>query len=108
MVELAGADVDLDAVERSIDRLLDWDGEVEFRTTCCPACVDRDVIEWVARRIAPADGDAGRVEFVLQRFEPAHCLAPAFREIEPYTAPQMQELLAAARQVYPPTRLRGA
>ena len=157
MVKLAGTDVDLEAIERSIDLLLDaahlpagdhTDGcqqrshgtgdvgarpawsepsrgagpepsaaqaglEVEFRTTCCPACVDREVVEWIARRIARggpqtvAHAGAGNVSYVLQRFEPAHCLDPSYREIKPYSIGEMEALLEAARRIYPHTRLRG-
>ena len=148
MVELAGADVDLEAIDRSIDLLLDaahtcahgeaWPRpdsagaesgsslrsdkrghgtpgiEVEFRTTCCPVCVDREVVEWIARRIAhpsthpSADADAGSVSYVLQRFDPTHCLDPSYREVEPYSTGEMEALLEAARRIYPRTRQRGA
>lgn len=116
MLTLARAKVDLDAIEQTIDILLDASVEadehpnpveVEFRTTCCPACVDEEVIETLARRIGP---DAARPEgsdYVLQRFNPDHCLDPGYRHVEPYSATEMEELLTAARAVNPRTRLRN-
>jgi len=141
MVELARSPVDLEAIERSITLLLESAIEVEFRTTCCPAYVDREVVEWIARRVGPQsktavgaaprlNGVEGRREppvpgagapwpvaarrlaegadYVLQRYEPQHALDPALREVRPYSAAEMEELLAAARQFNPRARLRGA
>ncbi len=117
MRELARREVDPAAIERSIDLLraaslpaptgTDSGGavEVEFRTTCCPTFVDAEVVRWIARRIGPTDDRPGSVH-VLQRFQPEHCLDPAFREIVPYTPPQMEALLAAGREINPNTRLR--
>jgi len=107
MVELAGCAVDLEALERSIALLLEAPLEVEFRTTCCPAYVDRDAVEWIARRVGPRQGRPGAA-YVLQRYEPSHAQEPALRELRPYTAGEMEELLATARKFNPKTRLRGA
>jgi pyruvate formate lyase activating enzyme len=152
MVELARADVDLEAIDRSISLLLDASAtgapaptvddrappavvgdaehcrkpdrdappaaglprsaappaavEVEFRTTCCPAYVDVDVIRWIARRIGPTPQRPGGSTYVLQRFEPEHALDPACREVAPYSATEMDALLAAARAINPNSRLR--
>ena len=113
MVELARTDVDLEAIDRSISLLLEAPVEVEFRTTCCPAFVDAEVVRWIARRVAPApvDGESSEdrpaADYVLQRFEAEHCLDPAFREMTPYTDAEMAALLEAARSVNPRARLRS-
>jgi pyruvate formate lyase activating enzyme len=130
MIDLARAPVDLEAIDRSVDLLLEAGGaadraanletadasarlEVEFRTTCCPAFVDEEVVEWIARRIGPVTAESGGATerpgagHVLQRFEPAHSLDPAFREMTPYTAGEMERLLRAARRWNPNTHLRG-
>ncbi|MBN2582479.1 MAG: anaerobic ribonucleoside-triphosphate reductase activating protein [Planctomycetes bacterium] len=101
MVELARAEVDLDAIERSIDLLQQSSLEVEFRTTCCPAFVDEETVEWIARRLGP------EAAYVLQRFEPQHCLEAVFRAMQPYAAPQMEHLLEVARRHCPKARLRN-
>ena len=129
MAELSGGMADLEALEASISLLLEASsghstgdagqgresaGEdarppkigVEFRTTCCPAVVDAEVIEWIARRIGQAPTRPEGSEYVLQRFNPEHALSPAFREIAPYSDGQMEELLQVARRWNPRTRLR--
>lgn len=80
--------------------------EVEFRTTCCPALVDAEAIEWIARRIGASPERPEGSPYVLQRFNPEHAMSPAFREIAPYSAGQMEELLEVARRWNPRTRLR--
>jgi len=101
MAELTRAEVDLEAVDRSISLLEASPLEVEFRTTCCPAFVDEEAIEWIARRLGP------EANYVLQRFEPQHCLEPVFRSMQPYAAPQMEHLLDVARRHCHKARLRN-
>ena len=114
MSALARTNVDIAAIEQSIDLLmgpLARDIDVEFRTTCCPAYVDVDVVRWIAARVArkPAEtvASGGAPSYLLQRFSPEHCLDPALREVRPYNGTEMEALLTAAREVNPNTRLRG-
>jgi pyruvate formate lyase activating enzyme len=100
LVELARAEVDLEAVDRSIDLLSGAPVETEFRTTCCPAFEDEEAVEWIARRLGP------QAAYVLQRFDPQHCIESVFRSMQPYATPQMEHLLAVARRHCPKTRLR--
>lgn len=102
MVELARAEIDPEAIDRSITLLQESDIEVEFRTTCCPAFVDQEVIGWIARRIGP------QATYVLQRFEPQHCIAETFRSMQPYRDPEMEHLLEVAKRHCPKARLRSA
>ena len=100
MVELAGREIDLAAIDQSITLLGESDLEVEFRTTCCPAFVDQEVIDWIARRI-------GReATYCLQRFEPQHSIEEVFRSMQPYGAPEMEHLLEVAKGHCPKARLR--
>ncbi len=100
MEELARAEIDLEAIDRSITLLGESDIEVEFRSTCCPAFVDQEVVDWIARRI-------GReATYCLQRFEPQHCAEEVFRAMQPYSAPEMEHLLEVARRHCPKARLR--
>ncbi len=115
MAALGRTEVDVEAIDATIDLLLTAasdDGlEVEFRTTCCPAYVDEDVVSWIASRVAPREGLAGEGQrppsYLLQRFNPEHCLDPALREIKPCNAVEMEALLAAALKVNSNSRLRG-
>jgi len=112
MAELSGGQADLEALDASVSLLLERSAppsprlEVEFRTTCCPAVVDAEVIDALARRIGPTPARPEGSAYVLQRFNPEHCLSAAYREIVPYSATQMEELLAVARRRNPNTRLR--
>jgi pyruvate formate lyase activating enzyme len=114
MVEVARCEVDLEAIERSVGLLIAAGSgkkgpglEVEFRTTCCPAFVDAAAVEWIARHLAERAGPAG-VAYVLQRFDPQHALEPELREMKPYSAGEMESLLATARRFNPRSRLRNA
>jgi len=114
MAEVARCEVDLAAIEKSIDLLIaarvEKSGpglEVEFRTTCCPAFVDEAAVEWIARHLGERAGPAG-VPYVLQRFDPQHALEPELREMKPYSVGEMEALLAASKRFNPPSRLRNA
>lgn len=113
MTALARREVDLAALERSIDLLIErWRAsagelEVEFRTTCCPAFVDEDIVRWIAARVLPQGEDGNGPPYVLQRFSAEHCLDPAMREVKPYNGAELESLLNAAREVNRNARLRG-
>ncbi len=87
----AGTDVDLEAVGRSLDLLMASDVEVAFRTTACPAFIDRDAAHAIGRRLA------GARRWVLQPFAPTHALDPALREVEPYGPAEMEALAEIGR-----------
>ena len=91
--EAAGWQVDLEAVNRSIDLLMSSDIEYEFRTTVCPALLDEPEIRAMGERIA------GARRWVLQRFEPANALDHALREVQPYDQMKM-EMLADIGRLY--------
>lgn len=113
--ELTRSDVDPAVVDASLRMLAAAPLETEFRTTCCPAFVDEEVVTALAGRVAEAAragadsrSDVRPPGYVLQRFEAEHCLDPAMREVEAYNLGRMESLLEAARAAYPHTRLRGA
>lgn len=106
MRELARTEIDIEAIDQTVTLLLASSLDVEFRTTCCPEFVDVEVVEWIARRIGPTADRPDGSDYVLQRFDPDHCLDPAFRQMPPYSAPEMEALLAAAKAINPKTRLR--
>jgi len=89
--EAAGAQVDLAAIERSIDLLMAGGVAYEFRTTVCPAFVGAEEVRAMGRRIA------GAQRWVLQRFEPANALDPALRGSEPYGPARMESLAEIGR-----------
>jgi len=95
------ADLDLGAVNRSIDLLMGGRVEYEFRTTVCPALVGPAEIEAMGRRLA------GARLWVLQRFEPPSALDPALRTVQPYPASVMASLAAAGRRHVKRCLVRG-
>ena len=96
-----GTAVDLEAVGRSLDLLMDWAGEVEFRTTVCPALLGPAEIHAMGARIA------GARQWVLQRFEPTHALDPALRSVAPYDSATMEALAEIGRAYVGRCTVRG-
>ena len=96
-----GTHVDLEAVGESVDLLMGSDLEYEFRTTVCPAFVAEQAVHDMGARIA------GAARWVLQRFEPANCLDPAMREVEPYGPARMEALADIGRMFVGRCVLRG-
>ncbi len=97
----AGARVDLEAIGRSIERLLASEVEYEFRTTACPTFIGREEVHEMGSAIS------GAREWVLQRFEPAHALAPRLREVEPYPPSELEALAEIGRAYVGRCRIRG-
>jgi pyruvate formate lyase activating enzyme len=96
-----GTAVDREAVARSLDLLMGWDGEAEFRTTVCPAFVGEAEVHAMGERIA------GARQWVLQRFEPTHALDPALRSVRPYDPVRMEALAEIGRSYVGRCLVRG-
>jgi pyruvate formate lyase activating enzyme len=97
----AGRTADIDAIEESIELLLEGEVDYEFRTTVVPTIVGRRDVENIARRIA------GARRYFLQPFEPSHARSPLLRRVHPYAPTEMNEMLARARKHVPQTSVRG-
>ncbi|HUX01001.1 MAG: anaerobic ribonucleoside-triphosphate reductase activating protein [Phycisphaerae bacterium] len=96
-----GTEVDLDAVRRSLGLLMGWGGEVEFRTTACPAFVGEEEMHAMGAAIA------GARQWVLQRFDPTHALDPALRSVAPYDPATMESLAEIGRAYVGRCMVRG-
>ena len=99
--ELHDGPVDPGALLESIALLQRGGVEVEYRTTCVPGLVGSEELQQLGALIQ------GAPNWVLQQFVPRYCMDPAWREVSPYTAAQLEELAAVARQLEPQVRLRG-
>ncbi|HVP56495.1 MAG TPA: anaerobic ribonucleoside-triphosphate reductase activating protein [bacterium] len=91
---LAGTDVDLDAIRRSIAIIrsaLGPRGAYEFRTTLVPGLIGEAEVTQVARAIS------GAARYVLQQFIPQNALARDLRRAIPYSDDAVSRLLDAAR-----------
>ena len=98
---VAGVEVDIGSIERSIRLLMESDIEYEFRTTVCPASHTGDDVEEIARWIS------GAKKYVLQNFRPKDCLDPAMEKVAPYTVADLRGFAERARKHVPVCVVRG-
>ena len=82
----AGADIDTQKISESINSLLNFSGDYEFRITAVPGLVDKEDIIDIRERIK------GAKKVVLQQFRNKITLDPSYREIAPYTPQQLKEM----------------
>lgn len=87
----AGADVDLEAIRRSIDLLMSRGDSYEFRTTLVPGLVGEDEIDSIARSIE------GARKYALQRFVPDNSLDMPLRQTLPYQDDFIAQLVERAK-----------
>jgi len=99
--KVAGVQVDLDAIRRSIDLLEAGRVDYEFRTTYCPALLsEQDVVA-----LAGALRSAKR--WYIQPFRPVNCLARWLERTERPSEGQMERLVSQCRAVCSSCRQRG-
>lgn len=83
--KLAGVEVDLDAIRRSIDFLLSGAvAQYEFRTTVPPGFLDADAVVEIARTIEGAQA------YVLQNFQPVDCIDPEMTRLKPLDVEELK------------------
>ncbi len=98
---VAGADVEVEAVRRSI-RLIKRSGLAhEFRITVVPGLVGEGEVARIAPELEGADVVA------LQNFLPDHCLEPALREVRPFEPEALDEMAELLRPVAERLVVRG-
>jgi pyruvate formate lyase activating enzyme len=76
--ELHSGPVDIDALRRSVQLVLESGVDYEFRTTCVPQLVEEADIHAIGKLVRGAAG------WTLQQFVPRHALAAATRDLEPH------------------------
>lgn len=88
---LAGVEVDLDAIRRSIDFLLSGAvAQYEFRTTVPPGLLDAEAIVGIARSIEGAQA------YVLQNFQPVDCIDPEMTRLKPLDLEELKRFAERA------------
>jgi len=95
------AEVDLDAVRRSIALLMQSRVEVTFRTTVVPTLHGEDEIRAMGASLAGAD------TWTLQSFEPEGALDPSYRALQPYPPAEMAALARLGRTFVARCKVRG-
>ncbi len=75
--------------------------EYEFRTTVCPAFLDKSDIVEIAQSIA------GAMRYTLQTFRPTNCLDSKMLDVVPYTEDEMKDIARDARRFVENCYVRG-
>ncbi|MBU1045061.1 MAG: anaerobic ribonucleoside-triphosphate reductase activating protein [Candidatus Omnitrophica bacterium] len=97
----AGVSVDLIAIRKSIDILLNSGIDYEFRTTFVPTLVERADIINIAQAIS------GAKKFVLQQFDPKDILDCRLSAIKPHTPEVLNQAASLAREFVKNCSVRG-
>jgi pyruvate formate lyase activating enzyme len=84
---VAGVEVNVDDVRRSVELIKQSGLPHEFRITLVPGLVGRDELE----RMAP--DLAGARQVALQNFRPDFCLSESLRQVAPYTPEELEALV---------------
>jgi pyruvate formate lyase activating enzyme len=99
---LAGLDeVDLTAIQRSINRVRACCPAYEFRTTVVPTLLSEQDVEEIARWVG------GAQRLVLQQFRPLHTLDPALAQVAPYPPDALQGMAERAGRWVEQVAVRG-
>jgi pyruvate formate lyase activating enzyme len=98
---VAGVDVDLAALGKSIALLQKGEVDHEFRTTVCSFFLDKSDILNMARTI-----DGAR-RYVLQEFKPGVCLDPTLNAYRSFTRDELREIAGEASEFVQACYVRG-
>ena len=98
---VTGIDCDIEKVKRSVNFIMNCGAEYEFRTTVCPAFLDKGDIIDIARTIKGAD------KYILQNFRPFICLNNKLLDVTPYTTETIEEFAEAADHYVKSCWVRG-
>ena len=99
--ELHSGKVNAADLEQSVKMLLEGRIDCEFRTTCVPDLVGESEIRELGELIR------GASSWMLQQYVPRHALDEAAREVEPYSAEQVEALAAVAGEYVEEVGIRG-
>jgi pyruvate formate lyase activating enzyme len=97
----AGVDVDTKRLASSVDIIKSGNTDYEFRTTCVPGLVEEDDVIAISRIAGE------RSKYTLQQFSNENTLDPEYRKIAPYSAEELQNFLASAKNYAGSCRLIG-
>jgi pyruvate formate lyase activating enzyme len=89
--EVAGADVDLEAIQRSVDLIRESGVDHEFRTTVVPGMHDREDIEAIGKWLKGADS------YFVQGFRPENCLDRSLRKRGKFSQEELGVMAGAVK-----------
>lgn len=84
--EVSGAEVDIEAIEKSIEILKSNKLDYEFRTTVVPTLLSKEDILKIVKWISPAK------KYFLQNFSPSRHVDPHFSEVKAYPREYLLEI----------------
>lgn len=99
--DVAGVELDIDDIKRSIAVLIDSGIDHEFRTTVCPTFLDKGDVEDIARSIKGAD------KYFIQQFRTNICLDSTLRNVTPYPDEVLEDFAAVAGKYVNRCWIRG-
>ncbi len=97
---LVGRPISMNAVLETVDMIITWGGQHEFRCTVVPGWVDYGDLEVISHRLH------GASSLVLQQFRPEHTLDPVMRGVEPYPDALLMEWSEKLSGILP-VKVRG-
>ncbi len=83
-------DIDVSRIRDSIDIIMKFSSDYEFRTTACPLFVNEKNIEDIALAIK------GAKKYSIQQFNPENCLSAELRAIKPYVKEYIEKMRETA------------
>ncbi|MBN1933207.1 MAG: anaerobic ribonucleoside-triphosphate reductase activating protein [Anaerolineae bacterium] len=98
---LAGIEVDMRLIQRSVDLLKGGEIDYEFRTTVVPGLLAAEDIESIVRWVS------GARRYFLQQFVPHNTLDLSLGELSPYLPDQLEAMAASARAHIAQVAVRG-
>lgn len=99
--KVTGVKVDIKRIKESIDILINGKLDYEFRTTLCPAFLNRDDVREMAESVK------GAKRYVLQQFKPGECLNPEMNRLSPYPLAELKAMAKEAKRFVSNTYVRG-
>jgi len=98
---VAGIDLNVEDIKRSISIIMGSGIDYEFRTTVCPEFLNKADIKSMALSIS------GAKRYILQQFRPNICLNSELLETTPYTEEELDEFATVAGELVEKCWVRG-
>ncbi len=97
----AGKMIELNKLKSSIEILMQGSVEYEFRTTCVPGLINKEIIKEMGESIR------GAKRWVLQQYVPDNAYKEEYRKLKVFTKKEAEQFLEDARTYVSNTELRG-
>lgn len=99
--EVVRVEVDEEEIRRTTDFIMKCGLEYEFRTTVVPGLIGKEDIEKIGEWLEGAE------KYYIQQFNNEKVLDPSFKQKEPYSIQELEELAEIARKYFQKVEIRG-